>query len=185
MLALNEQYVRLFVLVYIRIRMYCCLVKMIAIAHPWATYIYMQPHSNGDGLWLWIDIDFGGIYDTLLYMFTLWRTARTFICSSAHSNLDVLLLGYERYDRNCTIVTYIYTCNHTPTARRLTTLDWYWFWWNIYDTLLLCWLWTNSTYVYLFWCAFEFGCVVYFLATMIAIAHSIAHPCAIYIYTHM
>ena len=27
---------------------------------------YMQPHSNSDGSQLRIDIDFGGIYDTLL-----------------------------------------------------------------------------------------------------------------------
>ena len=50
------------------------------------------------------------------------------------------------------------------------------------DTLM-CWLWATSSYVQLFRCTFEFGCIVACLATMIAIAHSIAHPWAIYIYT--
>ena len=64
MLTLDEQRVRLFVLMHIRISMCCFLVTMIAIAH--LSDVYMQPHSHGDGSRLWINIDFGGIYDTLL-----------------------------------------------------------------------------------------------------------------------
>ena len=89
MLTLDDQRVRLFVFVHIRIWISCCLVTMM---HHNCT-IFMQPHSNRDGSRLWIDVDFGGIYDTLL-----------------------------------------------------------------------CWFLTTSAYVYLFWCTFEFACVVACLA---------------------
>ena len=44
------------------------------------------------------------------------QRVRMFICFGAHSNLDVLLLGYN--DRNCTPVCY-QTCNHTSIGSRL------------------------------------------------------------------
>ena len=91
MLTLDEQHVRQFVLVHIRICMCCCLLTMVQLhINPCAIYICMRPHSNCDGSRLRMDIDCGG-----------W-----------------------------------------------------------YDAFLCCWLWTNSTYVNLFWCTVEFACFV-------------------------
>ena len=67
MLTFDEQHVRLFVVVHIRIWMCCCLVAMIAIADLCAILcIYTTTLQYDDGSQLWIDIDFGGIYDDTL-----------------------------------------------------------------------------------------------------------------------
>ena len=68
MLTLDKQRVRLFVFVHIRIWMCCCLFSFddCDCTPTRVLYTCMQSHSNGDGSRLWIDIDFGGIYDTLL-----------------------------------------------------------------------------------------------------------------------
>ena len=110
MLTLDEQRVRLFVLVHIRIWVCCCLLTMIAISHWCAIYIrvYACNHTpmatvHDSGL---ISVE----YTTRCYV-DFGRTACTFICFGAHSNLDVLLLGYDV--RNCTPMCHIYICNQT------------------------------------------------------------------------
>ena len=67
--------------------------------------------AHGSG-WILIAVD----YTTHCYVVDFGRTARTSICFGAHSNLHVLLLGYD--GRNYTPVCYIciHTCNHTPMA---------------------------------------------------------------------
>ena len=65
----------------------------------------MRPHSNCDGSRLRMDIDCGGIIRHIVVHVDFGRTARTFICFGAHSNVGVLLLGYN--DRN-------YTCKRLP-----------------------------------------------------------------------
>ena len=75
-------------------------------------------------------------YTTRCYV-DFGRTERTFICFGAHSNLEVLLLGYDDYNY-CTYThsPCIYTCNYTPMAMThdsgLIDIDFG----GIYDTLL-------------------------------------------------
>ena len=84
---------------------------MVANAHSCETFIHantLQWRRLTTPDWYWFRwnirhiacyVDFG-------------RAGRTLICFGAHSNLDVLLLGYYDDDRECTPVWNIYTCNH-------------------------------------------------------------------------
>ena len=80
MLTLDEQYVRLFVLVHIRIGMCCCLVMMVAIAQLCAIYVYVYATTlqwrrlSYDCEWILIAVE----YTTHCYV-DFGRTVCTFI----------------------------------------------------------------------------------------------------------
>ena len=87
------------------------------------------------------------------------RAGRTLIYLGAHANLDVSLLGYD--DRNCTPVCNIHTCNHTPMTTAhgsgliLISVEYTTHYCYVDFGRLI-----STMYVYLFWCIFEFECVV-------------------------
>ena len=89
-------------------------------------YIYVCDHTpiataHGSG-WILIAVD----YTTHSYVVDFGRTARTFICFGAHSNLNVLLLGYD--DHNC----YMQPHSNGDGSRLRIDIDFG----GIYDTLL-------------------------------------------------
>ena len=110
MLTFDEQYVRLFVLVHIRIWMCCCLVTMIAIAH-----IYMQPHFNGDGLLTTPDQYWFRWNIRYIVMLTL-DNQRVRLFAVVHIRIWICCCLFSFDDRNCIPACYMYTCNHTSMA---------------------------------------------------------------------
>ena len=152
MLTLDKQGVRLFVLVHIRIWMCCCLVTMIAIAHyPFAmihvTTLQLMATAHDSGLTL-----ISAEYTTHCHA-DFGQTARTFICFGAHSNNAGLWWSQLHTARVLCICMQPHSNGDGLWLRINIDVN------GIYDTLL-CWLWTNSSYVNLFWCTFEFACVV-------------------------
>ena len=87
-------------------------------------YIYVCDHTpiataHGSG-WILIAVD----YTTHSYVVDFGRTARTFICFGAHSNLNVLLLADDGAITHKPIChTYMYAI--TLQLRRLTAPDGY------------------------------------------------------------